>query len=123
MKNILIVDDDLGFIFWLGEVLIGAGYQPWPACTPADALWVVDRKPLVRLDLLIVNASLPGVSKLIAHFRHTQQHLRVMALGPKKKTLPGVNAWRVTPGLSDDSAKQEFVRAVKYMSSRQNRAA
>ena len=30
MKNILIVDNDLGFIFWLGAVLIAAGYQRGP---------------------------------------------------------------------------------------------
>ena len=123
MKNILIVDSDLGFIYWLGAVLIAADYQPWPACSPSDAISVMDRKPSVRLDLLIVNASLPGVSKTIAHFRRTQADLKVMALGPQGKALPGINAWRRKPGLIDDSAKREWVRAVEYMSSGQDRAA
>ena len=123
MKNILIVDNDLGFIFWLGAALVGAGYQLWPACTRSDAISVANRKPLARLHLLIVDASLPGVSKLIAHFRRTQAHLRVMALGPQDNTLVGVTAWHTTPGSGDDSAKQEWVQAVKHTFGRQNHAA
>jgi hypothetical protein len=123
MKNILIVDNDLGFIFWLGAALIGAGYRAWPACSPSEAISIVDRIPLTRLDLAIVNASLPGVSKLIAHFRRTQAHLSVMAVGPQGRALPGVSYFQATPGLIDDAAKQEWVRAVKRMSGKQNRAA
>jgi DNA-binding response OmpR family regulator len=122
-KNILIVDNNPGFIFWLGDVLIGADYQPWPACNASDAISVAGRKPQVRVDLLIVNASLSGVSKLIAHLRRTQPQVRVMALGPQDETLAGVNAWQLTPGFSDDSAKQEFIKVVKHMSGGQNRAA
>ena len=122
-KNILIVDKDPGFIFWLGAALVGAGYQPWPACSSSDAISVVKRKPLARLHLLIVNASLPGVSKLLAHVRRTRAHLRVIAFGPQDSTLVGVTAWHSAPDTGDDSAKQEWVRAVKHMSGRQNRAA
>jgi DNA-binding NtrC family response regulator len=122
MKNILIVDDDLGFIFWLGTALIAAGYRAWPASSSSEAISFVGRKPATRLDLLIVNASLPGVSKLIAHLHRTQVHLNVMAVGPQG-TLPGVNYFQATPGLMDDAAKEEWVRAVKRMSGKQNRAA
>ena|ERR1022692_110183 len=90
MKNILIVDNDLGFIFWLGAALVGAGYRPWPACSLSDAISVANRKPLSRLHLLVVNASLPGVSKLIAHFRRTQAHLRVNRIGSPRQYL----GWR-----------------------------
>jgi DNA-binding NtrC family response regulator len=123
MKNILIVDSDVGFIFWLGAALSDAGYQPWPACNSSDAISVAGRKALARLDMLIVNASLPGVTKLIAHFHQTQLHLKVMALGPQDEGLNGVDAWHPAPRFSDDSAKREWVRAVKNMCGRQNRAA
>ena len=123
MKNILIVDNDLGFIFWLGAALIGAGYQAWPATSHSEAISLASRKPLARLDLLIVNVSLPAASKIIAHFRGTQSQLKVMALGPQGRALPGVNYFQATPGLIDDAAKQEWVRAVKRMFGKQNRAA
>jgi DNA-binding response OmpR family regulator len=122
-KHILIVDNDLGFICWLGSVLTAAGYRSWPACSTSEAISLSTRKPLARLDLLIVNASLPGVSELIAHFRRAHSRLKVMALGPQAETLAGVHAWHPTPGLSDDSAREEWVRAVRQASGRQNRAA
>jgi hypothetical protein len=123
MKNVLIIDNDLGFVFWLGDVLVRAGYQPWPARSSSEATSLAERRPLRRLDLLIVKASLPGVSGLIAQFRRTYQHIKVMAVGPQNGTLPGVNAWHPLPGPSDDSATQEWVRAIKDMAGRQHRAA
>ena len=123
MKNILIVDNDLGFIFWLGAALMGAGYQAWPASSLSEAISVTSRKPLIRLDLLIVNGSLRGASEVIAHIRRTQSQLQVMALGPQGKTLHGVKPWQPTPGLSEDLARQEWVQAVKQMSGKRNRAA
>jgi hypothetical protein len=122
-KKILIVDGDLGFIFWLGGVLLAANYQPWPACSASDAISVVEHIPVVRLDLLIVDGSLPGASKLIAHFRRTQAHIKVMALGPRSKGLRGVDVWRPKPGPTDDSAGQEWLRAVEGLSGKQHRAA
>jgi hypothetical protein len=123
MKNIMIVDNDLGFIFWLGAALIGAGYQAWPAASRSEAISLASRKPLARLDLLIVNVSLPGASNLVAHFRRTQSQLKVMAFGPQGKTLHGVKPWQPTPGLSDESARDEWLRAVKQVSGKRTRAA
>jgi hypothetical protein len=124
VKNILIVDDDLGFVFWLGDVLVGAEYQPWPACSVSDVIKVMGRKPAVEIDLLIVNPSLPGASKVIAFLRRTQARLKVMALGPQDRTaLPDVNAWRSKPGRSDDSARREWVRAIERVSRGGERAA
>jgi len=117
IKNILIVDDDLGFLFWLSDVLIGADYQPWPACSVSDAITVVGSKPAVRLDLLIVNPTLPGISKLPAFFRRTQPQLKVMGLGRQDQaSLPGVNAWHLRPGPTDDGARKEWVRAIRGLS-------
>ena len=124
MKNILIVDNDLGLIYWLGDALIHADYQPWPACSVADAITVVGRKPLVPLDLLIVNPSLPGISRLISLYRRNLPNLKVMALGQcVDKVLPGVKAWRERPFPADQSAKQKWVRAIDRMSSGHQRAA
>jgi CheY-like chemotaxis protein len=124
MKNVLIVDNDLGFVYWLGEVLIDAGYQPWPACSVSDAITVVGRKPAIPLDLLIVNPSVRGASRLIDSYRRTQAQLKVMALGAHdEKVLPGVKAWREKPVPGDRSARQKWVRAIGRISSGQKRAA
>ena len=115
MKNILIVEDDLGFIFWLGGALAAADYQPWPACGVSEATEFVG-KAAIPVDLLIVNPSLPGVSKLVAVLRRSQGELKVIALGSEDKTkLTGINAWHRKPSLAQEPVKQEqeWLEAVK----------
>jgi DNA-binding response OmpR family regulator len=125
MKNILIVENDLGFIFWLGGALVAADYQPWPACSVSDATELIEKAAL-PIDLLIVDPSLPGVSKLIAMLRDSQAKLKVIALGAEGKTkLTGINAWLRKPGPTQEPAKQEqgWLRAVKDVFLGRKRAA
>ena len=115
MKNILIVENDLGFIFWLGAALAAAEYQPWPACSVSDAMKLVERATL-PIDLLIIDPSAQGVSKLVAFLRRSRPELKLMALGAESKTtLTGVSAWRRKPGPAQEPVKQqqEWVEAVK----------
>jgi DNA-binding response OmpR family regulator len=124
VKNILIVDNDMGFIFWLGEVLIGANYQPWPACNVSDARNLINSKHSVSPDLLIVNPALQGALELITHLRRNQSNLRVMALGSDNTgALRGVNARLARPTPSDASTKQKWVRAINRVLSGYKRAA
>jgi DNA-binding response OmpR family regulator len=114
-KNILIVENDLGFIFWLGGALVSSGYQPWPACSVSDATELIEKAAL-QIDLLIVDPSVPGLSKLIAILRRSQAELKLIALGAQVKTkLPGINAWIQKPGATQEPAKQEqeWLEAVK----------
>lgn len=124
MKNVLIVDNDLGAMFWLAEVLVGANYQPWPACTISDAIVAVGRKRTVPLDLVIVNPSLRGAADLISYLRRNRANLRVMALGSHKKmALRGVDACLERPTGSDGSERLKWLRAVNRVCSGDTRAA
>jgi DNA-binding NtrC family response regulator len=123
MKNVLIVDKDLGFLFWLGELLAGAKYQPWPACTAADAISLMGSKRTVPLDLLIVDASLRGASRLIDHFRRNRTKLKVIAVDGHSKLLRGVDAWSEKPDPANARERQKWLRAVDRMLSGYKRAA
>ena len=113
MKNILIVENDLGFIFWLGGALMAADYQLLPACGVSEAS-ALTSKTAIAIDLLIVNPTLPGVSKLIAVLRRSQAKLKVIALGAEGEIkLPGIDAWRRKPGPAEKSAKREWINAVR----------
>jgi DNA-binding NtrC family response regulator len=115
MKNILVVENDLGFIFWLGAALAAADYQPWPACGVSDAIELVG-KLRIPIDLVIVDPSLRGVSKLITVLRRSQADLKVIALGAEGKTkLTGINARHQKPRPAQAPAKQEqeWLGAVK----------
>jgi hypothetical protein len=124
MKNVLIVDSDLGFTFWLAELLVEANYQPWPACTALDAVSLIDRKRLSPLDLLIVNPSLQGASHLITTLRSKQPDLRVLAVDPRNdRQVRGVNAWHARPTSGDQSARQKWTREIDRVLRSHNRAA
>jgi DNA-binding NtrC family response regulator len=123
MKNILIVENDLGFLFWLGAALVGGDYQPWPACGVSEAKALLDQIR-IPIDLLIVDSSLPGVSKLITLLRRSQARLKVIAVGAEGGIeLPGVNAWRQKPETGEESAKQEWLEAVRNIVIGRKRAA
>ena len=79
-RNVLIVDGDLGFVFWLGRALDEAGYQALPAKSIADATALLDELS-IGIDLLIVNYSLPGAAAFSETLRQSQgRNLRVIAL-------------------------------------------
>jgi DNA-binding NtrC family response regulator len=114
MKNILIVDNDLRFIQWLGRALIDAHQQPWPACTVSDAMVLVDDSEPV--DLLIINSYLPHSSDLINRLHNSQRQVKVLAMGSEPKAkLPHVHAWKRKPGHPDPSAEQKWVNTVKKL--------
>src|SRR5258708_6666649 len=62
--TILIVDDDLGFVCWLGEIVTEAGYQAVPALDSLQAAALVNELNL-QIDLVVMNPGLPGVSQMI----------------------------------------------------------
>jgi CheY-like chemotaxis protein len=124
MKNVLIVDDNVGFLFWLGEVLAGSNYQPWPACSAADASKMLRSKHLAQLDLLVVNPSLRGATAFIARLRRNRPTLKVLAVDPlNEKQVRGVNAWHARPNRADVTARQQWLREVGRIFSTQKRAA
>jgi len=62
--SILIIDDDLGFVFWLGQLFNEIGYRTIPALNPKDALALAG--DLNRgVDLLVANPGLRGTAGLI----------------------------------------------------------
>src|SRR6266567_7259909 len=60
----LIADDDLGFVWWLGQVLAEVGIRGVPALTYRQGLARI-KMLKGHIDLVIANPDLPGSSKLI----------------------------------------------------------
>ena len=77
MQTVMIVNSDLGFVFWLGALLDNAGYRAIPARRVRDAVLLLERFSL-EPDLLIVDPSLPGADLLVEHYRRA--NVRVIAL-------------------------------------------
>ena len=61
-KTILILDTDLGFVFWLGEILTQAGYRAVPAQSIKEATSLMRRLKTLA-DLLIVSPAVHGAAE------------------------------------------------------------
>ena len=112
---ILLVDADLGFLFWLGRLLDGAGYQAYPARSVADALTLINQLQLT-IALLILNCSLPAAELLIASQRESQRQLKVISLATGEDDpipyTPGVDAMCHKPRQIDQASKNQWLQTV-----------
>jgi hypothetical protein len=77
--TVWIVDDDLGFLWWLGELFHEARCQTIPALSCDDALSLM-KKVKVGADLIIVNPHLPGVSAMLDTLRWANRNLKIVTL-------------------------------------------
>ena len=60
----LIVDDDVGLIFWIGEIFGKAGWNLVPALNCRQAVSLAAMWDLY-IDLVVVNPALNGVSEMV----------------------------------------------------------
>lgn len=77
--TVLIVDDDLGFIFWLGQHLDEAGLFALPAKNVPGALSLITEHKVVP-DVLVVNTALERAAELIAYVRNLGQCVKIVGL-------------------------------------------
>lgn len=76
---ILIVDDDLGFLVWLGLTLSAGGFLTVPATTGPQAEELL-AEIAIRIHLAIVNLSLPRTAELAAALKRRDPSVKVIAI-------------------------------------------
>ena len=82
----LIVDDDVAFILWLGEMFAESGYQTVPALRCREALTLV-KKLALRIDVLVVNPELRGAARAMKVLESEHPRLRVVFI--RDPSTPG----------------------------------
>jgi len=82
VATILILDNDLGFSFWLGQSLTAPHCRALPAKSVAEAAALIGQFQL-KIDFLIMNPAIPGASEFSRALRKEQKHLRVATLSPE----------------------------------------
>jgi len=65
LHDVVIIDDDLGFVVWLGFTLAASGYPTIPATSCQAALGLIEEARLATIDLVVLDLALPGASDLI----------------------------------------------------------
>ncbi len=79
---ILVVDEDLGFIFWLGEIATEVGCECIPALNSRQAISFI-REFDLKIDLLIVNPTLDGVAEMIQTITREQYPVQIISCAEK----------------------------------------
>jgi len=76
---VLIVDRDLGFLFWLGDVFTKAGCRVIPAldCEQAGTLMT---KLRVQLTVVVVDPKLMGIDWMIQALRRSSGQFKVVTI-------------------------------------------
>ena len=115
-RNILIIDSDLGSVFWLGQVLDTQGWESLPAKSLPDArLLLAELK--IAIDLLIAPGSLPGVASFAETLRRSQGHLKMIGLLGDNEELSELelqmDAWLQKPFLTDETAKCHYLELIR----------
>jgi hypothetical protein len=116
ITTVLIVDRDLGFVFWLGQVLTRAGYQALPA-NSSEAGRELARQLNLGIDILIVGNSLPGAGVFAAALRRSQRHLKVIAVlddGEEPiSAFSGADATQYRPSWMGESSETDWLTTIE----------
>jgi hypothetical protein len=115
LKTILLLHEDLGFVFWLGHILDQAGYEAYPARMVSDAFTLIaDLCP--QVDLVVCDPQMDGVGVLLAGLSHLQPSLKVVFVESSAFRTP--TGLRVTsavypkPEHISESTKAEWLQLI-----------
>jgi DNA-binding NtrC family response regulator len=61
---VLIIDEDLGFVWWLGQIFSQAGCQVVPTLN-TEQMVALTRDLNLKVDLIVVNPELSGVPEML----------------------------------------------------------
>ena len=115
--TVWIVDDDLGFVWWLGEVFTEAGCRALPAMSCEQAVSLM-KKLNVGIDLLVLNPQLPGVIRMLKILSSAYANFKIVVIGKVSPALttvirPQANLER--PSSSDSISRPEWLKKIRKL--------
>jgi DNA-binding NtrC family response regulator len=115
--TVWIVDNDLGFVWWLGEVFTEAGCRTLPALSCEQALALMKSLD-VGIDLLVVNPQLPGILKMLQLLSRAHPNLKIVAIGNASAALSAAfhpQASLERPSASDSISRPDWLKKVRRL--------
>ena len=113
--NVLIIDSDLGFVFWLGQALYAVGFESLPANSVAEAAGLLALTKLC-IHVLVAGHGTPGVEEFAAELHKAQHgHLRRIAVIEEDecRTSWCWDGLHRKPRIPDEAAKVRFIRLLQ----------
>lgn len=115
--TVWIVDDDLGFVWWLGELFTAAGCRALPALSCDQAISL--KKTLnVGIDLLVVNLHLRGVGEMLRVFTRVHPRLKIVAIGPPTEAIETkIRPWTSIerPAAAQSVSRADWLKRVRKL--------
>jgi DNA-binding NtrC family response regulator len=113
----LIVDNDVAFVLWLGEIITENGYQAIPALHCRQALSLV-KKLALRVDVLVVNPELRDAARAMKVLASKQPSLRVVLIHDPSAPSPVPNSTHPTlnrPAAWEPISKPEWAAKIRKL--------
>jgi DNA-binding NtrC family response regulator len=117
VPTVLILDDDLGFVWWLGEIFRELGYNAVPALSSSQALSMIKAWDL-RVDLAVLNPDLPGISPMIKAIERAHLAPKIVMIGEPTRGAMGRLAIHGTlerPSGQEPTSRQEWLTKIKLL--------
>ena len=110
----LIIDDDVGLIFWFGDILGKAGWNIVPAlnCRQAVALAVMWDS---RIDLIVVNPALNGIAEMVLTLSRVHWPKIVLIRDPGVEPDISADATIDRPDVSTSLSRAEWAERVRKL--------
>jgi hypothetical protein len=113
-RTALIVDDDVGLIFWFGEIFAKAGWNIVPAlnCRQAVSLAVMWDS---HVDLIVVNPALNGIVEMVQALSLVHRPKIVMIRNPNIEPDIRADATINRPDVSTSFSRAEWAEQVRKL--------
>ena len=111
----LLVDDDLGFVYWIGERFHEAGYQPVPALNVRQAVSLIKKLDL-KIAVVVVNPGLRGVRSFIKTLSQRQSFAKIILIrDPRAPITVVVRAHAIVerPSGLEPASRHEWLRKLR----------
>jgi hypothetical protein len=116
MSSALIVDSDLGFVFWLGEVFKVLDAPCLPARSIPEALDRLESDGFIP-ELIILNPALPGAAEFVHEIRSTRGHLPIIAaIEPAvemRSILDPFDVVQPKPAVPGEEAASQWIEVIR----------
>ncbi len=112
--TVLIVDEDIGFVWWLGEIFHQLGCRVVPALSSREALSRIETAKLT-VDLMVLNPALPEVSEMLKTLRRVRSLKIVLIQAQGSLARPDLDADAVIerPSAGDLVSRVDWTRTVR----------
>jgi DNA-binding response OmpR family regulator len=116
VPTVLLVDEDIGFLWWLGEIFREIGFRCFPALNTADAI-AIARAPSIDIALLVLEPGMLGARSVIDAFENKTMPKILLLADNELSTRPALraDAVLVRPSATESISRADWVVRLKKL--------